>query len=201
MDIDLNGESGLDCAKIMTELNPKVKMIFATAHSEFMANAFEIYAFDYLVKPFNLERVEKTLSRIKDMVNEGGNNTVIEGESLGAKVIKTSEQNGEKLIIKGKEQLTFIDKKDIIMVERIDGVTFIITADDTFQTSLSLGSIEEKLCSEKFMRCHKSYIINISMISRIETYGRWTYVVKLKNTNNTALITAQKYDDVKRIYE
>ena len=40
-DIDLNGESGLECAKVLTELNPKVKIIFATAHSEYMANAFE----------------------------------------------------------------------------------------------------------------------------------------------------------------
>lgn len=201
MDIDLNGENGLDCAKIMTELNPKVKIIFATAHSEFMANAFEIYAFDYLVKPFNMERVEKTLSKIKDIVNESGSNACTETEEIENKVVKVSEQNKDKLIIKGKEQLTFIDKKDIIMVERIDGVTLITTADDTFQTSVSLGSIEEKLDSEDFMRCHKSYIINLSMISKIEVYGRWTYTVKLKNTSKTVLMTAQKYEEVKQRYE
>ena len=70
MDIDLNGESGLECAKVMTELNPKLKVIFATAHSEYMANAFEIYAFDYLVKPFNVDRVIKTLSRIRQKAEE-----------------------------------------------------------------------------------------------------------------------------------
>ena len=53
MDIDLGGDSGLECAKAMTEVDPKVKIVFATAHSEYMANAFEIYAFDYLVKPFD----------------------------------------------------------------------------------------------------------------------------------------------------
>ena len=45
-DIDLNGESGLECVKVLLELNPKLKVIFATAHSEYMANAFENYAFD-----------------------------------------------------------------------------------------------------------------------------------------------------------
>ena len=64
VDIDLGGESGLDCAKLLTELNPKIKIVFATAHSEYMANAFEIYAFDYLVKPFNLERVVRTLKKV-----------------------------------------------------------------------------------------------------------------------------------------
>ena len=70
VDIDLNGESGLECAKVMTQVNPKLKVIFATAHSEYMANAFEIYAFDYLVKPFHVERVVKTLSRIKGGTEE-----------------------------------------------------------------------------------------------------------------------------------
>ena len=57
VDIDLDGESGLVCAKAITEINPGVKIIFATAHNEFMADAFEIYAFDYLVKPFDGARV------------------------------------------------------------------------------------------------------------------------------------------------
>lgn len=203
MDIDLNGENGLDCAKIMTELDPKVKIIFATAHSEFMANAFEIYAFDYLVKPFNMERVEKTLTRIRDIVNENGNrrNTYIVSQEAEDKVIKATEKNIDKLMIKGKEQMIFIDKKDIIMVERMDGATLITTTEDTFQTSASLGSIEEKLDPKEFMRCHKSYIINLSMVAKIEVYGRWTYTVKLKKTKSTALMTAQKYDELKRLYE
>lgn len=200
MDIDLKGESGLDCAKTMTELEPKVKIIFATAHSEYMANAFEIYAFDYLVKPFSMERVEKTLLRIKGMQAEtvqSDNRTEEEKDAL----VRASEQHKDKLMIKGKEQMTFLNKKDIIMVERLDGVTIITTKEGTFQTSASLGSIEEKLDPAEFMRCHKSYIINLSLISQIEVYGRWTYTVKLKGTTTKALMTSQKYEEVKRLYE
>jgi len=202
MDIDLGNASGLDLAKTMTELNPKTKIIFATAHSEYMANAFEIYAFDYLVKPFNMERVAKTLQRIKELMQDkGAEPEAAVSEEEADKVLKTSEQHKDKLMIKGKEQMTFIDKRDIIMVERIDGTTIITTAEDSFHTSASLGSIEEKLNPQEFMRCHKSYIINLAMISQIEVYGRWTYTVKLKNTANTALMTAQKYDEVKQLYE
>ncbi len=203
MDIDLNGASGMDCAKVMTELDPKVKIIFATAHSEFMANAFEIYAFDYLVKPFNLERVQKTLSRISELSREYGrySEKQLLAEAVDEGTIKESDHNKDKLLIKGKEQLIFVDKKDIIMVERIEGVTLITTADDVFQTSASLANIEAKLDAKCFMRCHKSYIINLTMILKIEVYGRWTYTVSLKNTDSTALMTAQNYEEVKKRYE
>jgi two-component system LytT family response regulator len=64
-----------------------------------------------------------------------------------------------------------------------------------------LGSIEEKLDTAEFMRCHKSYIINLSMITQLEVYGRWTYTVKLKGTDATALMTSQKYEEIKQLYE
>ena len=202
MDIDLNGASGMDFAKVMTELDPKVKIIFATAHSEFMANAFEIYAFDYLVKPFNMERVEKTLSRISALSQV--QSPVCEqfpADEPEESTVKETEHSKDKLLIKGKDQLIFVDKKDIILVERIEGNTLITTADGVYRTSASLGSIEEKLDEKEFMRCHKSYIINLSMISKIEVYGRWTYTVSLKNTDSTALMTAQKYEDIKKLYD
>ena len=191
-DIDLNGESGLECVKVLLALNPKLKVVFATAHSEYMANAFEIYAFDYLVKPFNVERVNKTLTRIRDNSIEEGRD-VVETEHL--------ELHKEKLLIKGKEQISFVDKSDIIMIERVESATHIVTKDETYRTSVGLGEIEEKLSPNDFMRCHKSYIINLSMISKIEPYGRWTYIVKFKGVEETALITAQNYEELKKMFQ
>lgn len=189
VDIDLKGDSGLECAKVFTELNPKLKVIFATAHSEYMANAFEIYAFDYLVKPFNVERVVKTLSRIKNKTAEENSAVVVQLEKLS-----------DKLMIKGKEQIVFVDKKDIIFIERSDNATSIVTEEEVYKTSASLSAIEEKLSTSEFMRCHKSYIINISRISKIEPYGRWTYIVKFKGTTETALMTSNNYEEIKKIF-
>ena len=189
VDIDLKGESGLECARVLTELNPKLKVIFATAHSEYMANAFEIYAFDYLVKPFCVERVVKTLSRMKSKTEEEQTPIVVQ-----------SEKQNDKLMIKGKEQIVFVDKKEIIFVERSDNATSIVTQEETYKTAVSLGAIEEKLNGTEFMRCHKSYIINLSKITKIEPYGRWTYIVKFKGTSDTALMTAQNYEEIKKIF-
>lgn len=193
LDIDLKGESGLECVKVLLELNPKLKVVFATAHSEYMANAFEIYAFDYLVKPFNIERVNKTLARIRENSMNSDKKAVQAEERL--------EQHREKLLIKGKEQISFVDKKEIIMIERAENATQIVTKEEIYRTSISLGEIEKKLPASDFMRCHKSYIINISMISRIEPYGRWTYVVRFKGISETALITAQNYEELKKMFQ
>ena len=193
VDIDLNGESGMECARIMTSLNPELKIIFATAHSEYMANAFEIYAFDYLVKPFDVARVQRTLSRLKRESEK--RKTIVEEAREGR---NQPEPHSDKLMIKGREQVTFVNKDEIILLERSDHVTRIITTADEHKTSASLGSLEEKLKGGGFIRCHKSYLINLEYIAKIEPYGRWTYVVKFKSTDSWALMTAKVYEEVKR---
>jgi two-component system LytT family response regulator len=189
MDIDLQGESGLECAKAITEVDPKVKIVFATAHSEYMANAFEIYAFDYLVKPFDLERIGKTLTRIKTFSEAQENSDAYEN-------VKE-----EKLLIKGKEEINFVDIGDILMVERSDSMSRIVTKNEVFLTAQSLSSLEEKLDPAQFMRCHKSYIVRTDAIRKLEVYGRWTYTVRLRDTDETALMTSAKYDEIKRRFE
>jgi len=205
VDIDLNGDSGLECAKVLTELNPKLKVIFATAHAEYMANAFEIYAFDYLVKPFNVGRVVKTLGRIKGEAVANSAEDGIGTEGIGNGIseedsVAMPEQYSDKLMIKGKEQVLFVDTKDIVFIERAENATRIVTREEEYKVQVSLGSIEEKLNPSEFMRCHKSYIINLSMISKLESYGRWTYVVKFKGMKGTALMTSQKYDELKKLF-
>ena len=190
LDIEISGASGLDCARIIADINPKTKIIFATAHAEYMSNAFEVYAFDYLLKPFNVERVDQTLQRILDLARHK------EAEPL-ERIVKY-EKGLDKLLVKGRESMSFVDIKDIILVQREEGSTVIYTAKDSFTTSAGLGEIEEKLDPEQFMRSHKSYIINVSQIRKIEPYGRWTYIVTFKDLKQDALITQEKYEEIKR---
>ena len=190
MDIEISGSNGLDCAKIIADLEPKAKIIFATAHSEYMSNAFELYAFDYLIKPFNVERVNHTLDRIKSLSKPEKN------ENLD-KIIKY-ERGLDKLLVKGKESLSFVDINEIILVQRENSSTVIYTKKDSFITSAGLGDVEAKLDTEQFMRSHKSYLINVSQIKKIEPYGRWTYIVKFKDIDKDALMTVEKYEEIKK---
>ncbi|MDF2942868.1 MAG: response regulator transcription factor [Herbinix sp.] len=190
LDIEINGTNGLECAKIITDLEPKAKIIFATAHSEYMSNAFELYAFDYLVKPFNVERVYHTLDRIKSLTKPDNKDHL-------DKIIKY-ERGLDKLLVKGKESMSFVDINDIVLVQRENSSTVIYTKKDSFTTSASLGDIEAKLDVEQFMRSHKSYLINVSQIKKIEPYGRWTYIVMFKDIDKDALMTVDKYEEIKK---
>ena len=109
-----------------------------------------------------------------------------------------SDFSFDKLVIRGKEEINLIDTEDIIMVERTDGMTRIVTKDEVFLTTTSLSSVQEKLNPARFMRCHKSYIIRTDAVKKLEIYGRWTYTVTLKDTQETALMTADKYNEMKQ---
>lgn len=190
LDIGIKGQNGVDCARILTDLNPKVKIIFATAHAEYMPEAFELYAFDYLVKPFSIERVNKTLDRIAALESASG----YEAEE---KVVKSGYRR-DKLLVKGKESMSFVDIPEIVLIQREHNATVIYTEKDSYATSASLADLEKKLDPEQFLRSHKSYIINLSRIRKIEPYGRWTYVVRFTGRKEDALLTTEKYEEIKK---
>ncbi|SHE40752.1 LytR/AlgR family response regulator transcription factor [Clostridium fallax] len=192
LDVEMPSITGVECAKKIADINPKAIIIFATAHSQYMPEAFQLYAFDYLIKPFKVERVYQTLDRVKSL------HTPKISDNLD-KIIK-HEKNLEKLMIKNKEGISFVDTKDIILVQREDNSTVIYSKTDSFITSATLLDVEDKLDKSQFFRSHKSYIINLSLISKIYPYGRWTYIVKLKGTDKDALLTHDKYEEIKRLF-
>lgn len=192
LDVEMPLVSGIECAKKIADIDPKTIIIFATAHGEYMSDAFEVYAFDYLVKPFKIDRLNQTLERIKS----------IEAVKSGIIVTRSASHSRtpEKLIIRNKEGISLVDMDEIILIQREDRSTVIYTSQERFTTSEGLTELEEKLDSDSFFRCHKSYIINLNAISRIYPYGRWTYIVKLKGTERDALLTHDKYEELEKLF-
>lgn len=193
MDVEMPGMSGIECAKKIMDINPKTIIIFVTAHPEYMSDAFEVYAFDYMVKPFKIDRIRQTLERIKSLNHD------LEQNSIGH--LTQPSKSLDKLIVKNKEGLSFISMEDIILIQREDRNTAIYTADERYITSDSLSELEERLDKNVFFRSHKSYIINLLMIHKIFPYGRWTYIIKLKNTQKDALITSERYEELQKLFE
>ena len=172
LDVEMPVLSGIECANMIADYNPLIKIIFVTAHEEYMPDAFKVYAFDYMVKPFKIERLYQTLQHLKNIaVRRNEETTAVPG---------INKPELDKLLIRSKEGVILVDIDDIILIQREDRNTVIITSHERYVTSDSLGQIEEKLGRWMFFRSHKSYIINLSKLHKIFPYGRWTYLVKLK---------------------
>ena len=192
LDVDMPGLSGVECARIMVDIDPQACLIFATAHEQYMKDAFAVYAFDYLVKPYPVELVLETLERVRRLR--------MDREQEDLQIAERRQMGLSKLLVRHKDGVSLVDMADIIMAQREERSTVLYTAQERIVTSEPLSDLMERLDPRLFFRCHKSYIINLSMVYRIYPYGRWTYVVKLKNTTQDALITYEKFGEMEQFF-
>ena len=194
IDVEMPGMSGVECARLIQDMDPSTVIIFATAHDQYMGDAFEVYAFDYLIKPFKVERVIQTLERARDRIARR--------EEKPLPLLKPRNQVAAgRLMLRHRDGVSFLNMQDILLIQREERATVIYTAGDgRFVTSDSLGDTEDRLDKSVFFRCHKSYIINLNHIKAITPYGRWTYVVQLNGTQHDALITHEKYEELEKLF-
>ena len=187
MDVEMPKKTGVECARLIQDKNPKTVLIFATAHEEYMGDAFSVYAFDYLLKPFKAERVLNTLRLVRERLTAD--------TKTASPLPLRPRTSAKKLILKHKDGMSFVDVEDILLIQREDRATVLYTKDnERFVTSETLGELEERLPEDLFFRSHKSYIINLAHIASVTPYGRWTYVIQLEGTEHDALITGDKFE-------
>ena len=196
LDVDMPVMNGVACANQIQDEDPSCVLIFATAHEEYRSDAFAVYAFDYLLKPFKMERVIETLTRIRERMQFMRARPAVEKKDVPERV----KPQG-RMMLKHRDGVSFINMADILLVQREERATVIYTADGkSYATSDTLGETEARLDPQVFFRCHRSYIINLNRIHDITPYGRWTYVVRLDGTDRDALITQEKYEELEELF-
>ena len=197
LDVEMPGKTGVEAARVIQDMDPSIILIFATAHDQYMGDAFEVYAFDYLIKPFKVERVLQTLERARDRLNRDRD----EPEEKLPVPAAPRQKAADRLMLHHKDGVSFVNTADIVLVQREDRSTVIYTAaGERYVTGDSLSETEARLDPSVFFRCHKSYIINLNFISNITPYGRWTYIVRLKGITQDALITHEKYEELEKLF-
>ena len=195
LDVEMPEMTGVECARAIEDMNPDIIIIFATAHDAYMSDAFEVYAFDYLIKPFKVERVIQTLERARERLMHRAKRAMTAPAPSAPKAVSG------RMMLRHREGVSFVNLKDVLLVQREDRSTVLYTADGgRYVTNDSLSEMEERLPSDAFFRCHKSYIINLNHIKDITPYGRWTYVIRLEGTQHDALITHEKYEELEQMF-
>lgn len=200
MDVEMPEMTGIECARAIQDRDPRTVLVFATAHEEYMASAFEVYAFDYLVKPFRVERALQTLERIRERLRGGASEAI---EMSAPEKRPAAGQAGvpvpDRMMLKHRDGISFIDIPDIAMVMRENRATILLMQDGTrYVVGDGMAELDERLPDELFFRTHKSYIVNLNLIESIAPYGRWTYVVKLKGLKDDALITHERFEELQK---
>lgn len=194
LDVEMPVMTGVECARIIQDINPKTILVFATAHEKYMGDAFEVYAFDYLLKPFREQRVMKTLALIRSRLAE-------EAEERTVKPETPRNVAPRKLMLRHKEGVSFVDMEDILLIQREERSTVLYLAGgERLVTSDSLSELDERLPDDMFFRTHKSYVVGLRHIDSITPYGRWTYVVKLRGTTHDALVTAERLEILQKMF-
>lgn len=164
LDINLHENiSGLQLAEKIREKNKKAYFIFTTGHLEYAMIAYKVKTFDYLAKPITIERLEETIIRLfNDMV------------TTPSQYIKIDNKN------------TLINPQNINYIEK-DGMKLIFHSDKKdYSTYNSFSKIEHCL-PENFIRCHKSYIVNVDNINNVICNNKIVF------TNKTQCFIGPKY--------
>lgn len=183
VDILMPGINGVDAAKICKEMIPSLKIIFTTGSDEFAVEAFNLSAVDYIVKPIEKVRLFVALEKAKQSIELQKKNdsaTVSEG----------------KLAIKSHNVFHYILIEDILFIEKVGRKSIIHTENNTFETLESLQDLEERL-PEYFYKTHRSYLVNLRKIVKIESLGE-TYGITFNKPNEIAYISKLKINEVHR---
>ncbi len=143
--------------KILRELGKDFTLIFTTAYSEYAIESFEVNANGYLLKPFSKEDFNKCIDRI----NTSKSNNLAEIE------INNSEDH---IFVKANYQIKKIFYNDILYFEGLKDYIQIFTKNEKHPTLVltSFKKLQEKLPEDQFMRTHRSYIVNLKAIEKVE---------------------------------
>ena len=167
LDIELADENGLNIAKKLGEYNPAPALIFATAYDEYALQAFDLNAVDYILKPFEEERILKALEKVKR--TRGINNVQ---QRPGTQPVR--EVKG-KIPVLVDDRIILLNCRDILYLESRDGKCIIKTKELEYKISDALVMIEKKINDGAFLRVHRSFIVNVDKIAEIEPWFNSTY--------------------------
>jgi len=191
LDIQMPIKSGLELAKEICRLQQPPRIIFVTAFNSYAVEAFEVNAIDYILKPMNKDRFDKAINKIlltETTATEKSINNVFDKIQTNKDII-TLYKEGFFLPIKFS---------DIIYCKSTEGYVLVHTINSIFIYNDTLSNLEKILNKTCFFRCHRSYLINIDFIEKIELNER-TYIVKMKNKEQLIHISRANSQNFKKI--
>ncbi|MRV73901.1 response regulator [Duganella sp. FT92W] len=183
LDIQMPKLDGFEVAELVAG---KCRIMFATAFDQYALKAFEYRALDYLLKPFSQERFDQAINHVRatlaqgdaaraqqeatrDVVRDAARDAVARGKPLGRVVIR----DGAKVHVIASEKIDYIEAQDDYVQIHTEGKAYL--------KNQRLSDLESQLDADKFLRIHRSYLLNLECLARIEQAGKDSHVAVLKD--------------------
>lgn len=186
LDINIPMFDGMLLAKTINQFKNKPKIVFITAYKEHAVDAFELDAFDYILKPYSEERIVSTLNKLCQV------------ESLKLES-ENRQVNLSNITLWRENKLVVINTDDIYYCEARERETLVYTKENEYISKKSILEFEKKLSSDKFFKVHRSYIVNIAKIKEIIPWFNSTYKLKLNDIDNEVYVSRSKIKEFRKI--
>jgi len=172
LDIQMPKINGFEMLELVE--NPP-SVIFTTAFDEFAIKAFEVNAVDYLLKPIEQERFEQAMQRLPSKLKQ----PQLTHDLLETAALSPAQHN--RVVVKSNGIIKIIAVADIHYLEADDDYVKLSTTEGIFYKNKTMSFFEKTLDSEQFIRIHRSYLINLAQVTKIELKEKDSYIVLLKS--------------------
>ena len=189
LDINLGDMNGTVLASAIRARQQNAAIIFVTAYQEYAVKAFDIGATDYILKPYDMERIRKTAERL-----------IEQGYFPTEKDEKHEEF--DKLAVNAGDKIRLIDYQDIVYVEYNQRNSIIHTAKTAYVENYTMTSLCEKLEKKDFFRIHQSYLINLKYLDELVPNFQNNNAIRLKNCPDVLLpVSRSQMKHLKQLLE
>ena len=172
---------------------PGPAIIFVTAFEDYALRAFEVSALDYLLKPFDRTRFEKTLARFEEQLHRGRFGISEELRQFLATLGASNNGYVSRFPVKSAGDIYFIRAEEIDWIDAAGNYTALHVGGKKHLIRETMKSVESKLDPHKFVRVHRSAIINLDRLRKLQPYFHGEYVVTLQD--GTTLTSSRGYSD------
>lgn len=174
LDIQMPKINGFEMLELI-EQPPSV--IFTTAFDEYAIKAFEAHAIDYLLKPFNQERFDKAIAKWAEQKTNKAEKAT---QELLESAAQSPSQN-QRIVVKNGSKIKIIPVHEVHYLEAADDYVKIHTSEGYFLKNKTMTHFENSLDKQQFARSHRSYIVNVQQITRIDPYEKDNHVAILRS--------------------
>jgi two-component system, LytTR family, response regulator len=197
LDVQMPGMTGVELVKQLKGREPMPKVVFVTAYENYAVPAFELRAVDYLLKPFEGQRLAETVQRLRESAAS------TEGEAAPAKAPgeeQTRRQPALSFLMAEKDERQIpVPLSDVVFIFSEGYNVFAQTHADRLLVRYTLQELTERLPAEQFFRSHRSYLVNIFQVKEISPYFNGAYILKMKDKDHSEVIVSRS--NVKRMKE